>query len=160
MNNRIVVGIIVLLAGVGIGWYVLRQVPPKDAGTGVPEPTLIQGPGSSLMGEDLSTPPSALGEGEKGGVAARVVVTFTDSGFSPKTVTVAAGSTVAFMNESGGSMWVASAIHPTHQLLPGFDQLKSVAKGGSYEYTFAKVGTWTYHNHVAPTQTGTVVVTK
>ena len=148
------------MAGVGIGWYVLRQVPPKDAGTGVPDTTDIQEPGSNLIGEDMSTSPSAPGTGEKGGVAARVVVTFTDSGFSPKTVTVATGSVVAFMNESTGGMWVASDVHPTHQLLPGFDAQKSVAKGGSYEYTFTKVGTWTYHNHVAPTQTGTVVVTK
>ena len=138
----------------------LRQVPPKDAGTSVPESTDVQEPGSNLVGEDMSTSPSAPGIGEKGGVAARVVVTFTDSGFSPKSVTVSSGSTVAFMNESTGGMWVASDVHPTHQLLPGFDAQKSVAKGGSYEYTFTKVGTWTYHNHVAPTQTGTVVVTK
>jgi hypothetical protein len=57
-------------------------------------------------------------------------------------------------------MWVASAVHPTHQLLPGFDQLASVAKGGTYEYSFAKVGTWKYHNHMKPTDFGGVVVTE
>jgi hypothetical protein len=57
-------------------------------------------------------------------------------------------------------MWVASAVHPTHLLLPGFDELKSTGKGGTYEYTFVKVGTWQYHNHVNPSDTGSVVVTE
>ena len=98
---------------------------------------------------------------EKGGVSAVATssVQYGDSGFTPNTVSVKAGTTVRFSNQSSRGMWVASAVHPTHQLLPGFDQLQSVGKGGTYEYTFAKVGTWKYHNHVNATDTGTVVVT-
>jgi len=93
-------------------------------------------------------------------VMERTVITYTDGGFNPKTVTVKVGTTVTFMNDSSGLMWVASDPHPVHTLLSGFDELNSVSKGGSYEYTFTKVGTWTYHNHMNPSLKGTVVVTQ
>ena len=57
-------------------------------------------------------------------------------------------------------MWVASAVHPTHQLLPGFDRAQKRVSGGTYDYAFVKVGTWKYHNHVNPSDTGAVVVTE
>lgn len=142
--NKWLIGLVVLGAGVVVGWYVLA--------------------GRNTSGE--ATPPaagtsSASAPGAKtGGVVERVVVTYSDSGFSPNSVTVKAGTTVTFTNGSSGNMWVASAVHPTHQLLPGFDQLKSVSKGGTYDYTFVKIGTWKYHNHMSPSDTGSVVVTE
>ncbi len=51
-------------------------------------------------------------------------------------------------------MWVASAMHPTHQLLPGFDELTAVPKGTSYEYTFTKDGAWKFHDHINPEARG------
>ena len=91
-------------------------------------------------------------------VAPETTVTYTDQGFSPASVTVKAGTQVTFVNQSSSQMWVASAVHPTHQALPGFDQLQGAARNGSYSYAFDQVGTWKYHNHLSPTQTGTVVV--
>src|SRR5437868_6984243 len=41
-------------------------------------------------------------------------VTLTDSGFSPSDLTVKAGDTVTWKNQSSSAMWVASAMHPTH----------------------------------------------
>ena len=85
-------------------------------------------------------------------------VTLTDQGFTPASITVKAGEKVTFVNQSSGQMWVASAPHPTHTDLPGFDELTSVGNGGSYDYTFVKVGSWKYHNHLNPNQRGVVVV--
>lgn len=85
-------------------------------------------------------------------------IEYTKNGFVPQSVTVKEGTIVTWTNEGGGSMWVASAPHPAHTALPGFDQLKSVGKDGTYSYTFAKVGSWKYHNHVGPSDTGVVVV--
>lgn len=85
-------------------------------------------------------------------------VSYSDSGFTPATLTVKAGTVVTFTNSSSKKMWVASAVHPIHQELPGFDELKSVGRGESYVYTFDKVGAWKYHNHVAPADRGVVVV--
>lgn len=82
-------------------------------------------------------------------------VRYTDEGFAPESVTVSAGQTVRFVNESSGGMWVASNDHPTHEELEGFDQLST---GDSYEFTFTQTGEWDYHNHVNSGDEGTVVV--
>ncbi|MBI5620123.1 hypothetical protein HY950_04130 [Candidatus Gottesmanbacteria bacterium] len=148
--NKWLVGLVVLAAGVGVGWYILQGAAgtPVTPDSGV-EQTVVP-TGEPVGGE-------ATGNG---GAVEQMTVTYTDSGFVPNSVTVKKGTTVKFINESSGEMWVASALHPTHQLLPGFDQLKSVSKGGTYGYVFEKVGTWKYHNHVAAADTGVVVVTE
>ncbi|MDO8517825.1 MAG: hypothetical protein Q7S26_00840 [bacterium] len=99
-------------------------------------------------------------------------VTYTDSGFSPSTVTIAQGGMVTFANQSGGQMWVASGLHPTHTGYSGtsrtqhcpdtaetsFDQCTAVPAGQSYSFTFQKTGTWPYHNHFNSGDFGTIVV--
>ncbi len=87
-----------------------------------------------------------------------VLVTYTDTGFVPATLTINAGETVTFMNESGSDMWVASAIHPTHEILPEFDQMKGTPKGTSYSFTFTKAGDWKFHDHFNPSARGTITV--
>ncbi len=168
MSNKFLIGLVVLAAGLAIGWYVLQGTPlTTGGGIKVGQATAVptkaggtKGGSGTGSGVDLTVPVTTGEVMDKGGISARMVITYTDSGFAPSPVSVKAGTTVTFVNESSRGMWVASAVHPTHQLLPGFDQLKSVAKSGTYEYTFTKVGTWKYHNHVNPTDTGSVVVTQ
>jgi plastocyanin len=90
--------------------------------------------------------------------AAAATVTYTDSGFSPATVTIKRGQTVRFTNQTDGPMWVASDDHPVHNDLPGFDALGDLGRGQSYEFTFDTAGTWGYHNHSASVDRGTVIV--
>lgn len=87
-----------------------------------------------------------------------VLVTLTDSGFSPSTVTIKAGQRVMFENKSSGGMWVASDPHPVHTALPGFDAKTSLDAGASWSFMFNKPGSWTFHNHLNSSQKGTVVV--
>lgn len=87
-----------------------------------------------------------------------VTVTYKDGVFTPSIVTIKKDTVVKFINQGSDQMWIASSPHPQHTDLPGFDQLKGVGKGESYEYTFTKVGTWKYHNHLKPTAFGSVVV--
>lgn len=90
-----------------------------------------------------------------------VEVDYTNSGFSPATITVKKGTTVKFVDKSGVPMSIASNPHPTHTDYPGFDQGKSDAKGKEdYSFTFDKVGTWGFHDHLRPSNGGTVVVTE
>lgn len=92
------------------------------------------------------------------GEATTNTVSYTDRGFVPATLTVKQGAVVTFINQSSGSMWVASNPHPVHTLYPGFDEKASVAKGGSYSFTFEKIGSHPYHNHLHPGNQGTIVV--
>lgn len=141
MNNKILFTAgAVLVIGAIAGWVVLGKGGGKEA-TSLPTTT------QATAG--TSTTPA---NGEK------VMMSYTDTGFSPQTVTVKQGTTVEFVNTSSGQMWVASGEHPTHKLLPGFDELASVGRGGTYDYTFVKIGTWPLHNHMNPSDMGTVIV--
>ncbi len=84
-------------------------------------------------------------------------ISITGSAFSPSTITIAAGTTVTWTNNSGGEARISSDPHPTHTDLPGLDS-SSLANGGTYSFTFTQVGSWGYHNHFSPTMRGTVVV--
>lgn len=85
-------------------------------------------------------------------------VVYTNDGFSPAELTVKSGTNVTFINQSDAKMWVASANHPTHLLYPEFDEKASVAKGASYSFTFNKIGSHPYHNHVLLGKYGKIIV--
>ena len=101
------------------------------------------------------------------------IVTYTKDGFSPKGVTISVGDTVRFENESGPSMWVATAQHPTHTVYPDtdikkcdtaeeegiFDACRNYEAGDNWDYTFTEVGEWFYHNHSRANHFGKVIVT-
>ncbi len=102
---------------------------------------------------------------EKGGEAmmdgettTKHVIKYTDVGFSPAAIEINSGETVTFVNESGMNMWVASAVHPTHELLPEFDQKAGAAKGGMYSFTFSQAGVWKFHDHLNPSAKGSITV--
>lgn len=163
--NKTILGLVVLVIGALVGWYVFQG---RIGGVNLPLPQGGVTPTSVVnlpdgFGGDVTqiTPPGdskgGVGEIQVQGFSA---VSYTDNGFNPKSITVKKGTQAGFTNQSKKEMWVASAVHPTHQLLPGFDQLKSVGVGGSYLYTFIKVGTWKYHNHKVPEDVGTVIVTE
>lgn len=85
-------------------------------------------------------------------------VRYTNIGFLPKSLTVEEGTTVTFTNESTGGMWVASDNHPSHSILPDFNQNEVVSAGGTYSYTFTKAGQWGFHNHMRPEHEGIILV--
>ncbi len=97
-------------------------------------------------------PPSPEASGD------RFTVRYTTSGFSPKSITINRGEAIKFINDTNQTMWVASDPHPIHTLYPGFDEGKSVGKGGVFTFTFTDAGTWSYHNHNKSTHAGTIIV--
>lgn len=85
-------------------------------------------------------------------------VSYTNSGYTPGVITVKAGDTVKFVNNSSSNMWPASNNHPTHTIYPEFDAKTAIPLGGQWSFTFSKLGTWGYHDHLMPGRTGTVIV--
>lgn len=87
-------------------------------------------------------------------------IIYDANGFAPKPLTVSLGTKVVFMNQSSSDVWPASAPHPAHTDYPEFDAKQPVKPGSSYEFTFDRIGTWKYHNHLNPTHFGSVIVTE
>lgn len=86
------------------------------------------------------------------------IITYTNQGFIPQQLTVKKGQAVIFTNSGNSPMWVASDPHPQHTGLPGFDAKKAMQKGESYSFTFDTVGHWGFHNHLTPSDAGTIIV--
>lgn len=92
-----------------------------------------------------------------------VTVTITDQGFEPQTVTVKSGGTITWTNNSSKNVQVGSAVHPTHEVnreLTGGKFVVDLNPGQSETVTVTKAGNWKYHNHLSPSQTGTVIVSE
>lgn len=84
-------------------------------------------------------------------------IILTADGFSPKTLTIAAGTKVIWTNQSGADAAVNSSPHPIHTDYPPLN-LGSFSNGGTVSLTFDQPGTYKYHNHLKPSQFGTIVV--
>ena len=110
------------------------------------------------LGEDGNIEVTEVTDGTEETEAEEVTISMTSSGFEPSTVTVAAGTKVTFVNNDSVEHWPASAFHPSHLELPGFDALEGVAPGASYSFTFEETGNWKLNDHLIPSMFGSVVV--
>lgn len=108
--------------------------------------------------ENVSITPNQNVSSPSGESSTLSVVTFTNGGFSPSSLTVKQGTAVTFKNSSSNPFRPASDPHPIHTAYREFDARQSIAAGQSYTFTFGKVGSWGYHDHLNPTRVGTMVV--
>lgn len=167
MKTSTAVSIIVALVVVfGLGWYFYAM--PESALA----PTTAETATSTPDTATTTAPQTQGGTSVDVGVSVlpmSATINYSASGFSPATVTIAKGGTVTFTDTDGSPMWIGSDEHPTHTeydgttrqahcaagATPSFDECKT---GTSYSFTFTKVGSFDYHNHVNASKGGTVVV--
>lgn len=144
-GNYLVIGVIVLVLVLGyLGRHQIRALISGSNTQPAPQVTT-----TTVTPEASPATSSAVVE--------QNVVTLTTSGYSPASLTVKAGTTVTFMNKSGSKATVSSDPHPVHTAYPPLN-LGSFADGGTLTLTFDKPGTYGYHNHLNPTQTGKIIV--
>lgn len=144
MNKKaiwIIIAVVVIVAG-GIGTYALMQ---KDAGA----------PSNPSTSDTNKTDADKKDSGTDKKAAA--TITYSDSGFSPSTVTVKSGDTVAIKNTSSSDMQFDSDPHPVHT---DDEELNAgpVTPGQTVTFTVTATGTYGYHNHLNPSDTGTIVI--
>lgn len=157
------VSILLVIAVLLVGAYFFMR-------SGITREALAPTPDSTLFG-DANSLGAQRGEEEAGVLASptaaasstpvppkAATISITDTGFEPAQVTVAPGATVTFVNNGQALHWPASAPHPTHTALPGFDAKKGLATGESYSFTFDNAGVWKFHDHLNPSLFGAVTV--
>lgn len=91
-------------------------------------------------------------------VVPEALIEYREGAFDPSTLRVLAGTKVTFVNKGSKEVWPASGRHPTHEICPGFDALKSLKNGETYSYRFDKPAECPFHNHVAPGEKGSIEV--
>lgn len=174
MKTALIVILVLILIGMGVYAYRTSN-PDGDNGANVvctmdaklcPDGSYVGrvGPNCEFAACPTGTTSSSVSGTVVGGATTTnsaprtATITYTSSGFSPKTLIIADGGTVTFVNSSSENMRVASDPHPLHTNYPGFDQINPTGNGGMWSFTFTRVGSWGYHNHANPTQSGTIIV--
>ena len=84
-------------------------------------------------------------------------ITYTDDGFSPVSLTVAAGTTITVKNDSSGILQFSSNPHPEHTDEEDLN-LKSLSPGKTATFTVSRTGSFGFHNHLNEEHDGTLVV--
>jgi len=161
MTKGTVISLVVVVVAVA-AWFIFRNAKESIAPILTPTPT----PTISLL-PPTPTPSSTPTPSQQSNT-----VIYTDSGYSPATITIKKGQTVTWKNNSSKQAWTASAIHPTHKVYPGtditlcgtptfapmFDSCTGISPDQSWPFRFDSVGTWKYHNHMNSAHYGTVIV--
>ena len=148
MNKTFTTVLILIIIVLG-GYFLLKN--PKAQAPTIETPVI-----STSTGDTDNSVPSAN----------QNVITYTNTGYSPSTLTVQVGTTVTFKNESSMAMWTASASHPTHKVYPTtggclgstFDACRGIQPGDSWSFKFDIAGNWKYHDHLKPSFFGTIIV--
>ena len=159
MNKNFIIIAVIVLAALG-GYFLLRTPAAPRA------PASENSSVNPTSGE--ITPQPQNGSGQSQTEKTVDVITYSNSGYTPKTLTIKTGQSVTFKNQSSESMWPASAMHPTHRVYPTtggcisstFDACRGVQAGDSWSFQFDIPGTWKYNDHLNPNanNSGTVVV--
>lgn len=156
--NKFVIAIIIVIVVVLGGYFAFKS--------GYKQP---MSPVSQLQNNETPKEQPSI---EQIPIATENIITYTDSGYSPNTLTIKVGETVTWKNESSSGMWTASAMHPAHMKYnntsldehcpdtanTSFDECKSAQPGESWSFKFDKTGSWGYHNHVKASDFGKIIV--
>jgi plastocyanin len=160
MNTNLILGLLLVVVVLGLGtWAYSAGMLPAPAAVNEVLP-----PGNT---EPVGQEEELVGDPEY-----HALVSYTNDGFAPASVTVSAGQTVRFVNNADENTWPASAVHPTHSVYPGssigkcdtaeqagiFDACRGLQPGEFWEFTFTEAGEWRYHDHEHAYHTGVIVV--
>lgn len=134
MNTKIIIVVIILLAIGLIGYLALQKQTPSN-----------------------STSTTTTNSSSTNSQTAASVIKYTSSGFSPSSITIKSGQSVTFENDSSSLLQVDSNPHPIHTENTELN-IGSIAVGQQQSVVLTKTGSWGYHNHLNPTDTGTIIV--
>ncbi len=90
-----------------------------------------------------------------------VTITYTDSGFSPSSAKVKNGGQIIWVNKSGSQVQIGVNPHPTHtgdRMITNGQFTLDLDDGQQTTVNVTKTGTFGYHNHLLPNDTGTITV--
>jgi plastocyanin len=125
-------------------------------------------PAASNAGPPLPPAPSAYALQQlKAHPTFQSLVSYTDSGFSPSVLSVKAGDTVRFTNNSSQQLWIAAIGTGTAAIYPGtsdcggstFDSCQPLQPGEFWQFAFTEPGTYDFENNLEPSKSGSITIT-
>ncbi len=147
MSKNTTIAIVVVLVLIIGGWLLTR---PSQQVSQTPQATDNPVSTSTPASTSTATPDAAM-------TAQKNLVKISSDGFTPKSITIKLGDTITWTNVDTENHTVNSDNHPTHLLYP-FLNLGKILPGESKSVTPATAGTFTYHDHLNPSLTGSITV--
>lgn len=148
MDMKWLVAAIAAVILIGGGFFFLNQNKTATNSSVTPAPTSTQ---EAAPTEEAQTTPEDAMEAEG------KTISLSSHGFSPASLTIKVGEKVTWTNEDNGPSTVNSDPHPAHTNYPPLN-LGKFNDGEELSLTFDKPGTYGYHNHLNPSQKGTIIV--
>lgn len=111
------------------------------------------GPQSS----DIAAPNPLITKGPSVRVSRTYTVTYKSGVFSPTNLRIHTGDTVIFRNDDASAVQIISQLDPVSQR-PYFETTSSIASDGTYAFTFADSGIFTYHESKDEQEAGVIIV--
>lgn len=150
MNKMVVMTIALVVLALLSGAYVLSVAKSDNPKTDSAD--------TNTKSTTSTTPPTATDTGAAGEeVPSAATITYSNSGFSPSSMTVKTGSKVTVKNDSSRSLDFASDPHPQHTKNPELNA-GTISPGESATFTVNKTGSYGVHNHLNPSHTGNLIV--
>lgn len=84
-------------------------------------------------------------------------ITYSSTGFQPGRITIKAGDTVNWTNQSGTDVGLNSAPHPSHTDYPPLN-IGIIQNSDSASLIFPVPGVYKYHNHLNSSHYGSITV--
>ncbi len=155
MNKTIVIGLVLVVAVIGVLFYMMNQGSPSyQAPTSTPTPVLTESPANLPTSSPTTTPtqsPTASPQATKtpASVPATHAVMIQGFAFNQSSITIKKGDTVVWTNKD-----------PVSHTVTGDGGLASsnLSPNGTYSFKFNTAGTFNYHCSIHPSMTGTVTV--
>jgi plastocyanin len=157
MHKNLLVIIVVLIGLTISGYFIYFSLPPEILKEKDSEPVQVTDETPAEETPTESEPKEEAPVAEEN-TSNTINISYTNTGFIPANIEIKEGTKIVFQNASSLPMWIASNDHPTHSILPEFDQKTLAAPGSEYEFTFETKGVWPYHNHLKPNEGGTITV--
>ena len=151
----VIIGVIIVVVIGAFAWFFFASNQTKTE-----EPAAITQSGSESSTDTSENQDNDL-TGQKNEIKEGSTVTYSDSGFSPQSVTVKSGENITWVNDSNSTVQVGSANHPTHtinQQITGDEFVIELAPGESETVQLTKTGNWGYHDHLKASMTGSITV--
>jgi len=141
-----IIGLVAVVVIGGGGYLLMHKNNTNSSSNGSSQPSSSQ---------TSSAPQSSSNSSSNTPAAA--TITYDGNSFSPSSVTVKSGDTVAIKNTSSSDVQFQSNPHPTHTDDTDLN-VGVVMAGQTANFTVTKKGTFGYHNHLNPDQTGSITI--
>ena len=157
MNNTTIVSIIAIIVIAIVGFMLFGSSPEVSPGDTTVTESAIPSTGQTTQvpkpatKTTTSVSPTMTKDGY-------YLVSYLNSGFSPRTLDIVRGKSVRFLNNSTRSMRIVSADTTNNSVYQALNQSKTVGKGGAYDFTFNEAGTYDYMNYNNSADRGTITV--